>query len=167
MLAFLPLLGCASGASSVAMTVGPGPSDVPTSARHKGSIGVEDVSGGDETNPMWKSNVSNTEFRGALEGSLKNQEYLASPAGAAKYRVKAELVSVDQPTFGLDMTVKATVNYVISQAQNAQKISKRLVASATATMSDAFVGVTRLRIATERAMQANIKEFLKEIPSLP
>jgi hypothetical protein len=163
----LPLLGCAAGASSVAMTVGPGASDISVSSQHKGTIWVEEVSGGKETSPMWISNVSNGEFRSALEGSLRNQEYLATSAQDAKYRVKAELVELDQPLVGFNLTVKATVSYVITQAQNAQAISKRIAASASATMSDAFVAATRLRIANERAIQANIKEFLREVPSLP
>ena len=167
LLVLLPLLGCAAGAGSVAMTVGPGAADLPVSSHHKGSIWVDQVRGGSETNPMWKANVSNGEFRSALEGSLKNQEYLAPSAEGAKYRVTAELVDLDQPFIGLDFTVKATVDYVITQAQNVQAISKRIVASATATVSDAFVGVTRMRIANERAIQANIREFLRGVPSLP
>jgi len=43
---------------------------------------------------------------------------------------------------------------------------KAIQSSGTATMGDAFVGVTRLRLAVENAARENIKQGLKEIAEL-
>ncbi len=38
-------------------------------------------------------------------------------------------------------------------------------ATGTATTSDAFVAIERLRIANERSVKENIKEFLRQLPA--
>src|SRR5258708_110032 len=71
--------GCATGARTGAMTV---PVTLQTiiaaSSPLHSAIRVGTISGGSETNPLWMSNVSDDNFRQALEQSLGLQAMLAS-----------------------------------------------------------------------------------------
>ncbi len=65
-------VACASGARPELMTVYP--ADKSTVSEHSKfykSISVDSVSGGQETNPLWTSEVSNTAFQKALKDSLR------------------------------------------------------------------------------------------------
>src|SRR5215831_4716684 len=75
----------------------------------KQSIQVSNISGGKDTNPLWTSQVANTDFQQALEKSLGAQGILAT--GNAKYRLDTALVELKQPLIGFDMTVTSTVRY--------------------------------------------------------
>ena len=60
---------------------------------------------------------------------------------------------------GLDLTVIADVTYTISGAGPAS--SYPVKAQATATFSDSPIAVDRIRIANERAVRENIRQFLQ------
>jgi len=78
------LVGCASGASPGAMTVGVTQDTLPVaSSKYQGSIGVGLVTGGSETNPLLKSEVSSNDLKTALTQSLALNDLLAP--GAPKY----------------------------------------------------------------------------------
>lgn len=155
--------GCATGARTGAMTV-PVTSDTiitPSSPLH-GAIGVGTVSGGSETNPLWMSNVSDDNFRQALEQSLRLQAMLAN--GDPPYTINANLISLDQPLIALDVTVTAKVRYaVIRNIDKAVKLEETIETPYTANLSDAFVGVERLRLANEGAMRENIKAIIAKL----
>lgn len=122
------------------------------------SIMVGEVAGGQETNPMWTSQISTDSFRMALQQSLVNYQ-LHSPTGP--YRLNAVLVNVDQPFIGFDMTVTTTVNYTLLDPTGNEVWSKGVTAPYTATMSDAFLGVERLRLANEGSAKENIRRALE------
>lgn len=42
---------------------------------NKNDIKVEQVAGGKQTNPLWKSNIGDEEFKAALQNSLKMWGY--------------------------------------------------------------------------------------------
>jgi len=111
---------------------------------------------------MWKSNVGNPEFQSALQNSLGAAGMLASSSG--RYRLDAILNELDQPLFGLDMSVSSTVHYTLTDTTNSkQAFDQSITASYTATMSDAFVGVERLRLANEGSIKKNIASFLDQL----
>ncbi len=119
---------------------------------------VRNISGGQETNPLWTSQVDNTGFREALTHSLSRLGF--SPENASsKFAVDAELQALSQPLFGLDFSVTSTVRYAVEG--NGQRKVYPVTATGTATMSDAFIGVERLRKANEKSIKENIKEFLR------
>lgn len=133
----------------------------------KENIAVDGVSGGKETNPMWTSNVGNVEFEQALEASLCEAGLLSAGKQAGKYKLVASMEKVDQPLMGFNMTVTATVNYVLTErATGKQVMSKRVALPFTATVSDAFAGVERLRLANEGAVRVNIGSLIEEIAKL-
>lgn len=123
---------------------------------------VGTVTGGKDTSPLWKSNVSSEDFAEALRQSLLAHAML-SPSDS-KYVVDAELVEVKQPFAGLNMTVTSTVNYKVTDAATSTVVLEESVVNEyTAKMGDAFVGVERLRLANEGSMKGNIAQFIAKL----
>jgi hypothetical protein len=129
-----------------------------------GKTVVGNVQGGSNTNAMWMSNVSDTEFEGGLTSSLRSAGLLAENQSDARYRLVASLQDLKRPLVGLDMTVTMTVRYTVSPIAGGAPIFDEVVSAAgTATMSDAFAGVKRLQLANENAARANITEMLRRV----
>lgn len=158
------VVGCASPADMNSMIVGKSPTErlsLPDVA--KGAFTVTKVGGGEETNPLWTSEVDNASFRGALVRSLDDSG-LGGGLNTAKHEVEANLVSMDQPLFGLDFTVTSTVNYIVRNAKTkAVWMDERINASYTATVGDAFIAITRLKLANEGAIRENLRIFIDEV----
>ena len=165
LLVFVALVtGCASPARVDQMSVSGQPAQRVSETPLRNNVAVSEVTGGKETNPMWKSNVGGSEFTMALEGSLRNVGLLAPNRQTGRFILTAHLNSLDQPTFGLDMTVTASVNYVLVERLNGKEIFQRTMSVPyTATMSDAFIGVERLKLANEGAIRSNITQLIDEL----
>jgi hypothetical protein len=160
------LTGCAAGATAAGMTLKPEEAVKPANPRMAGTVGVEVVGGGEETNPLWSSQVSNDEFKQALLASLKLAGLLAD--GPARYSLKVALVKLDQPTFGFDMTVTATVQYAVTDAASGAAVwSEKIETRHTATVGEAFAGVTRLKLANEGAVRKNIAQLVQKLGAAP
>lgn len=122
------------------------------------SVTTINVAGGHETNPLWTAQVSDADFKAALEASLTAAGYMGSEG--APLTVTATMVDLKQPLAGFDMSVTSQVQYRVTR--NGQVIFADTVsATGTATMGQAFAAVERLRLANEKSVQENIKEFLK------
>lgn len=155
------LTGCATSASQNAMSMGIADIPAKLNPELKGNVNIRNVSGGQDTNPLWVSKVDNQGFKSALEQSLIAIGYMAPKGSNAKYQVDATLQDLDQPAFGLTFDVKSTVTYTIS-GESGQKIFP-VTAIGSASTSDAFIGMERMRIANERSIKENIKFFLNKI----
>lgn len=130
----------------------------------KQAVSVTEVTGGRETNAMWTSQVSSESFRRALELSLNSVGLSAPLASASRYHLMADILQVNQPLMGIDMTVTANVRYSLVEAISRKEIfSKILTSSYTAKFSDAFAGAERLRLANEGAAKANIQMLTDEL----
>lgn len=154
------LTGCATPATSQAMTVQPQATAV-VNPKLKGSIRVDAVTGGKDTSPLWTSQVDNEGFKKALEDSLAIAGYLSLGKAGAPYTLSADLKELDQPLFGLTFDVKSLVVYKLSGNGSTKEYPVNV--KGTATTSDAFIAIERLRIANERSIQENIKALLKEL----
>lgn len=159
-LGIVQLTGCATSATSQAMTVQPQTTSI-VNPKLKNSIRVDAVNGGKDTNPLWTSQVDNAGFKKALEDSLAIAGYLAAANTSPPYTLSADLKELDQPLFGLTFDVKSSVVYKLSG--NGATKDYPVNATGTASVSDAFVAIERLRIANERSIQENIKALLKEL----
>ena len=159
------LAGCATPAAVEKMAV-----SLPitqTNAALKNSVGVTEVTGGRETNPMWTSQVSSDSFKRALEQSLENAGMFSKIVSGGKYQLIADLTRLDQPMFGFDMTVNSTVRYSLIETQSRKEVYGRVIQIGyTATVSDAFVGSERLKLANEGAINANIKALIIDLIAL-
>lgn len=155
------LSGCAAPATKESMIVRPTATSTPIKAEQKGKFVVKNVGGGSATNPMWTSQVSKEAFDAALKESLATAGYTSDVSSDGQYKIDADLVTLKQPLFGLTFDVVSTVNYRIYK-DGFEKLMP-VTATGTATTSDAFVAITRLKIANEKSMQANITEFIKQL----
>lgn len=157
----LLLAGCAQPARVDQMTAMP-TTGLPPSSGLQHAIDVNNVTGGTSTNPLWMSKVDNAQFQSALQSSLGAAGMLAT--GAARYHLDAKLTSLRQPLMGFDMTVFSTVHYTLTdRASSNPAFDEDVTADFTATVSDAFVGVERLRLANEGSIKKNIQIFMDHL----
>lgn len=166
LLSILMLAGCAAPARIDQMTAAPKSEVVRTigNSPFKASVAIKEVSGGQKTNPMWKSNVDGKDFEKALEASLRAAGLLTDKNEAGAYHLIANLEKMDQPFMGFNMTVTAHVRYELVDSKTGKSIfTKEISTPFTAKMSDAFMGVERLKIANEGATRSNIDQFIEEI----
>jgi hypothetical protein len=157
--------GCAAPAAVENMSVFKPISHTNTAL--KNNIGVDSVNGGKETNPMWTSQVSSEGFKRALEQSLENAGMFSKIVSGGKYQLTADLNKLDQPIAGFDMTVTATVRYSLVETKSRKEVYGRVIQMAyTAKLSDAFAGTTRLKLANEGAVKANIQALIDDLVAL-
>ena len=127
------------------------------------------VSGGQETNPLWTSKVSDNDFATALQNAIQQRGLFSRVfrSGNADYQLDVRLVALKQPIIGLNMTVKAEVEWRLKQMQSGKIIwQKTFDRRFTATVGDAFVGVTRLKLANEGAIRESIQAGLDDLAQL-
>jgi hypothetical protein len=159
------LAGCATPAAVEQMAVSL--PVVQTNPTFKSAVSVAEVTGGKETNALWTSQVSSDGFKRALEQSLENAGMFSKIVAGSKYQLTADLTRLDQPLLGFDMTVSSTVRYSLLETQTRKEIYSRVIqVSYTATVSDAFMGTQRLKLANEGAVKSNIEAFIKDLIAL-
>jgi len=157
------LSGCATPANVDQMIyIAEESKKAPPASTYYKSITVANVSGGSETNPLFSSQVSTQDFKSALDGSLRNANYLADKTG--RFALTADLISLEQPFMGLNMTVRAAVDYKLKDQTSGRVLFDETIETPfTATMSDAFVGTERLRLANEGAIKRNILKLIDKL----
>jgi hypothetical protein len=65
------------------------------------------------------------------------------------------------------MTVTMEVEYTVSKIETKERVWRKAISSAyTAAFSEAFIGATRLRMATEGAARKNIEQVMQELSNL-
>jgi hypothetical protein len=152
-----PLL--AACATSGGMTVSSGAVANPV-AKYRNAIAVRSVSGGQVMNVLTVPGVANEPFKAALESTLSFNGYLAQ-SGTPKFYLDAEIQNLDQPFFGLDFDVVADVTY--KDSETGAPAVFPIKAKGSATFSDSPIALDRIRIANERAMRENLKQFLEAL----
>ena len=155
---------CATPAESRAMVA---PAVALQAPQLRGAIAITRVAGGEETNPMWSSNVGDRQFEEALRWSLENSGYLAPDGVRPLLSLEATLVELKKPASGFTMTVDSFIRYRrVSNRDGAVLFDEILTASYTADISAAFYGVTRLRLVIEGSVRENIAAFLARLNSI-
>lgn len=128
------------------------------------SICLKSVRGGEETHPLWTSEVSDASFKSALSASLSRQGLLAWSPSDCEFDLTANVLGLSQPAAGFDMEVTAHVNYeMLHRGTDKAYFLKTVSTAYTATVGDAFAGIKRMRLANEGAVRANILEFLRAL----
>jgi hypothetical protein len=156
--------GCATGASDQAMV----PMTTTVAKKHPQSVSVE-VTGGQETDAMSKPQVSNAAFAQALEQAItQSQAFSRVVKGSGQdYRLSVVIASLDQPSFGFSFTVKMEAGWTLKRVDTGATVWQEAIRSEhTASTSDAFAAVVRLRLATEGAARNNISQGLSRISQL-
>lgn len=156
------LFGCASGAKMENMIYQGDQKAYDNSLEN--NVEVASVSGGESTNALWTSEISNEAFSGAVKQSLSEQGLLSENG---IYQLQVKMIKVDQPSFGFDMTVTTHVQYILTDTSNNSVIlDEVIVAPHTATTGDAFAGYKRLQLANEGSGKKNIEGFLEKLSEL-
>jgi len=160
---------CASNADPGAMTVTTGTAAAaaatPFPPKFQHAMCVRNVTGGEETNPMWTSKVNDAGFRTALDGSLSGAGLSSSSAGNCSYPIDANLLGLSQPIAGFNMTVTSHVNYKVYDSSGQPVVLATIDAPYTAKMGDAFMGTKRLQLANEGSIRESIKQFFDKLRS--
>ena len=160
------LFGCASPArvDKMVSTDAAVTANEPISKSLRQSIIVTSVSGGEETNPLWTSEIGNEEFKEALIESLKNAGLYNDINSNGKYELIATLIEIQQPLFGLDLSVVTKARYrLVDKKTREPLLDEEIISSFTATVSDSFLGVERLRLANEGSARANITQLIDKL----
>ncbi|MBU1364417.1 MAG: hypothetical protein KKE51_11395 [Gammaproteobacteria bacterium] len=160
----LVLGGCASPADRAAMT----PQNLTVSKHHPYSLRVQ-TGGGAETGTMDSSNISNADLKAAIEDAVVRSKLFTSIVQGSNgdYELSVRLTSLSKPTFGGTFTVDMETAWSLTKtSDHSVALRKSVKTSGTATMSDAFAGVTRLRMAVEAATRNNIEQGLKAVAEL-
>jgi hypothetical protein len=156
------LSGCATSAKPEAMIVKVQGVEKPFPQALQHTMCVRTVSGGEKTNPLWVSKVDDAGFRTALTSSLEGVGLSAASDNCA-YPIDANLLGLSQPSIGFDMTVTSHVNYKVYDRAGQPFLLETVDAPFTATVSDAFVGVERLRLANEGSIRMSIENFFDKL----
>lgn len=156
------LAACAAPAQRANMEVG----TVAAVKKNQHSVAVR-TSGGQQADSAAGSGISDDDFKAAIEASLTRAGAFgtvqAAPAGAG-YVLNASIIELRQPLMGFSFTVEMEVAWTLTrQSDGAVLLRKAIRSKHTATTSDAFAGVTRLRLAVEGAARSSIEAFLKEL----
>jgi hypothetical protein len=144
-------------ATQQAMTVIDGSTVASANPKYRNAVVVRSVTGGRLMNAATVMGVENEPFKAALEGSLAANGYLAQ-TGTPKFYLDVEITNLDQPLIGFNLDVTADVTYKVSGA--GAPASYPIKTTAQASFSDSPIGMDRMRIANERVMRENIKQFL-------
>jgi hypothetical protein len=138
---------------------GPAPS-------YRDAITVASVSVGQDTATPWTSQVGPAQVREALARTLAAAR-LGSPQNG-RLRLDVILLTLQRPYAGFAMTVTATIAYRLTEvATGAVVYTSTLTTLGTASLNDAVMNDVRLRIADERAVQANFRRLVEELYALP
>jgi hypothetical protein len=144
------------------------PTDAIVRKTHDGTVAVG-VTGGKNTNPLWLSQVSNEDFKQALENSLLRYKVFSRviQSSGADYRLDVTLQELKQPMVGFALTVKGKVQWRLTNTKSGKVVWQQTIdRNFTAGVGDAFVAARRLGIANEGAIRENIKAGIQEIGQL-
>ena len=159
------LAGCAAPAQKEAMAT----DAIASTKKLPYSVSV-DTRGGAETGAMDSSNVSNADLKAAIESSIAKTSLFKQVVQGKNgdYELVVTVTQMSKPSFGASFTVAMEAGWTLMKTSDKSIVMRKAVKSEhTATVSDAFVGMTRLRLAVEGAVRKNIAEGLQAISALP
>lgn len=138
---------------------GPAPS-------YRQSITVASVAGGPGASPLWTAAIDAAQFQAALGRTLQTAGLGGIDGG--RFRLDATLVKLERPFAGFGMTVEAVVAYRLTDTVTGAVIyDASLATPGTASLDDAIDNNTRLVLANERAVQANLRRLVEVLYALP
>jgi len=126
-----------------------------------------DVAGGAETSD--RVAISNASLEAALHQAISESGLFSQvvKGNGGDYLLTANIFSLNQPMFGMAMTVKLEAGYTLKRLADSKVVWQEAIRSEhTSTPGEAFAGVTRVRLATEGAVKNNIAEALSKIAAL-
>ena len=156
--------GCATPTTHEAMV----PTGFTAVKKHPQTVSVQ-VSGGKPTESTGKPQISDDTFAQALVQAIEQSQTFskALQAPGGNYRLSVVIAGIEQPSFGLSFTVKMEAGWTLKRADTGATVWQESIQSEhTVSATEAFAGVTRLRMATEGAARNNIAKGLGKISEL-
>ena len=93
---------------------------------------------------------------------MRSAGLLAENQRSGRFMLTAQLLSLDRPFIGIDMTVTASVLYTLTEAVAGKELRvKTITLPYTAKFRDSLIGVERLRLANEGAARTNIQRLVE------
>ena len=103
----------------------------------------------------------------AIDASLAESNLRQKEAGLGRFILTAHLVQLDEPSFGLNMTVTATVRYTLKERGTERVVlDKTITTPYTAEFSTTLRGAERKKLAAEGAFRANIAQLMDALAKL-
>jgi len=161
----LALGGCATPAHQESMA----PVAVQSTKKLPFTVRVE-TRGGAATGLVDSSNVADADLKAAIETSIRQSGLFKSVTAGNEgdYVLTVSIAGLDKPMFGGAFTVTLDTGWSLVRASDRSVVLRKAVRSShTTSMSEAFVGTTRLRLAVEGAVRKNISEGLQAIADAP
>ena len=154
--------GCTSPAQSKAMT----PVGFKVARRHPVSVMVRAEGGAETLSGMPAISAAN--FREALVAAINESRVFSSVSEQppADYRLSVGVVSTKCSGAATVQIAESTRWQLTRLSDNSILFNEFVTSNGKATMGDAIVGVTRARMALERAGQENIKQGLTKLSEL-
>jgi len=159
------LSGCATATRAPAMAISAeAVAGIPVPAVLKHNVVIGAVRGGQQTHALWMPKVGNDAFARALRDSLAAANLLATGPNAGQYVLVADLQRLRQPAFGVKRQVTAVVDYSLKErASGETALQTQVITPYTAGLGDAFLGVERVKVASEGAIRTNIERLIREL----
>lgn len=160
----LALGGCAAPVTHEALV----PVKMEVAKRHDKSVAVV-AGGGSETSAAGKSQVSDAELQKAVAEAISQTKTFSKVVDGKNgdYILTVSIFNLTQPSFGFSFTVTAEMGWTLTRADTGAKVWQESIKSEhTASATDAFAGVTRLKMATEGAIRNNVQQGLTKLSAL-
>lgn len=88
---------------------------------------------------------------------------LVASIGNSTLDLNVQILSLNEPMFGTDLTVTIRSLWILKSKGCSEVLREQITSEYTAKLTDNFVGVARLNIATEGAVRQNIMDGLDYI----
>lgn len=159
----LLLGGCAAPAQHTAMV----PVSLQVAKHHQKSVAVT-VGGGSETSAAGKSQVSDAELKLAVISAINQTKTFSSVVDkSGDYILDVAIFSVTQPSMGFSFTVGIEMGWTVKRVDTGAVIWQEAIKSEHTTgATEAFAGVTRLKMATEGAVRNNVAKGITKLSAL-
>jgi hypothetical protein len=117
-----------------------------------------------------KVQIHNETFTEGLRTAIKNSRVFARANGAANpgYLLKVRITGYNPPRGGVNMTATMPTHWQLIRMEDSEVVFEDFIKQQhTATMGDAFVGVTRWRMANEGVARDTIAEGIHRLSQGP
>jgi hypothetical protein len=143
------------------------PPSVVSANQHSQTVSVL-VAGGVDTNPSSRLRLTSATVTEGLVASINKHHVFSRVVNGngADYVLAVTMVNGDFPSFAMTFTVNAELAWSLKRADGTTVWQQVIKTDGTATGGEAFAGVERVKIATERAVRENVAQRLAKISSL-
>jgi hypothetical protein len=158
------MTGCAVAPSKPEAIV---PPTLASAKPHPQSVSVL-VAGGVDTNPSSRLRLTNATVTEGLVAAIDKHHVFSRviKGTGADYVLTVTMVSGDFPSFAATFTVKAELAWSLKRADGTTVWQQVIRSEGIATGGEAFAGVERVKMATERAVRENVAQGLAKISGL-